>query len=170
MVDVSSATYYVRTDGNNTNSGLSNTSGGAWLTIQRSVTNAVAGDTVSVQDGTYPEKVITRSSGSEESPITFSAASTNVIIGGFTISNSYISLVGFTVNGTNVGSYEGVIEVKPGGNNSTIRSNRLSIPYRGHAASKFLYLMKFSSPSESDNSTPKNSLVDGNFFGDTEQK
>ncbi|MFA7290885.1 MAG: hypothetical protein WC023_01430 [Rhodocyclaceae bacterium] len=53
-------TYYVRTDGSDTNTGLANTSGGAFLTIQKAVnticnTLSLAGFTVTVQiaDGTY---------------------------------------------------------------------------------------------------------------------
>lgn len=53
-------TYYVRTDGSNSNNGLANTSGGAFLTIQKAVdvvcdTLDLAGFAVTIQvaDGTY---------------------------------------------------------------------------------------------------------------------
>lgn len=52
-------TYYVRTDGSDANSGLANTSGGAFLTLQKALNVAagldLAGFTVTVQlaDGTY---------------------------------------------------------------------------------------------------------------------
>lgn len=52
-------TYYVRADGSNGNTGLANTSGGAFATIQKAIEVAVALDlsiykvTISVADGTY---------------------------------------------------------------------------------------------------------------------
>jgi len=52
-------TYYVRTDGSDSNNGLANTSGGAFLTIQKAVDTVAAIDlsiynvTIQVGDGTY---------------------------------------------------------------------------------------------------------------------
>lgn len=56
-------TYYVRTDGSDSNNGLANTSGGAFLTIQKAVDVVglldTGGQTVTIQiaDGTYNENV-----------------------------------------------------------------------------------------------------------------
>lgn len=57
-------TYYVRPDGNNANTGLANTAGGAFLTIQRAVDVAASIDisiytvTIQLAAGTYAENVV----------------------------------------------------------------------------------------------------------------
>lgn len=56
--------YYVRTDGSNSNTGLANTAGGAFLTIQKAIDTAMALDcngysvTINVADGTYTTPVV----------------------------------------------------------------------------------------------------------------
>lgn len=61
-------TYYVRTDGSDSNNGLANTSGGAFLTVQKAVDTIIGtldlgGQTVtiSVADGTYSGAIIVNS-------------------------------------------------------------------------------------------------------------
>lgn len=57
-------TYFVRTDGSDSNNGLTNTSGGAFLTIQRAVDAAASLDsgiyqtTIKIADGTYTHPVV----------------------------------------------------------------------------------------------------------------
>lgn len=68
------ATYYVRTDGNNSNAGTTDSAGGAWLTIGKCVTDMVAGDTCIVGNGTYVSGSINfATSGTEANPITLRA-------------------------------------------------------------------------------------------------
>lgn len=48
-------TYYVRTDGNDANTGLVNSAGGAWQHMAKCISITIAGSTCRVQDGTYVE-------------------------------------------------------------------------------------------------------------------
>lgn len=59
----SQETYYVRTDGNDSSTGLANAPGGAFLTIQRAADVAGRGDTILVLPGTYAQEVIFTKSG-----------------------------------------------------------------------------------------------------------
>lgn len=54
-------TYYVSTDGNNSNNG---SEGSPWATIQKGASTAQAGDTALVKGGTYNEQVSVENSGS----------------------------------------------------------------------------------------------------------
>jgi hypothetical protein len=99
-VAAAQTTYYVRTDGSNSNAGTSNTAGGAWLTVDFCADNMVAGDTCRVQTGTYAAAVTPADSGTSGNVITLVADGT-VTTCGWTFTNiSYVRMIGFTVNGT----------------------------------------------------------------------
>jgi hypothetical protein len=112
---VLAATYYVRTDGNNSNTGLADEAGSAWLTIQYAANTVSSGDTVYVQAGTYPEKVTVQNSGTSGAHITYTADG-EVTLGGFLVSGAYVDVSGFNLDGTNVGTYQGCIHVNKGSN------------------------------------------------------
>jgi hypothetical protein len=92
-----SRVYYVRTDGNDSNNGLANTSGGALLTMQKAVDNIAALDlngydaTIQVSAGTYAATVTLKNAvGAGDIYITGDTTTpTNVVIDGkFVKSNS----------------------------------------------------------------------------------
>lgn len=96
------ATYYVRTDGNNSNSGLSNSAGGAWLTIDYAADNTSAGDIVRVQSGTYEERVTPSVNG-----VTFVCDGTVIIDGiDFVNGNNSMIFIGFTMDPATTGSHD----------------------------------------------------------------
>lgn len=96
-------TYYVRTDGNDSNNGLSDTAGGAFLTIQKAVDVAATLDLgifnciIQVADGTYTGAVVLKAfvGSGQVRIIGNEAAPANVII----------NATGDTVSGNNVGYY-----------------------------------------------------------------
>ncbi len=93
------ATYYVRTDGNNTNTGLTNTSGGAWRTIDWAADHVSAGDVVRVQPGTYEERVTPAVNGtSVANTVTFMADGAVTVCGFDFTGNSFIRVIGFVMD------------------------------------------------------------------------
>lgn len=98
-------TYFVRTDGNDGNSGLANTAGGAFLTIQKAIDVAASLDmatfnvTIQVADGTYTSTVNTKSY-LGTGPIKITGNTT-------TPANCILSVAGncFSMDGT-IGAYE----------------------------------------------------------------
>jgi hypothetical protein len=101
------ATYYVRTDGANANWPCTvNTAGGACLTIDYVADRVTAGDTIRVQAGTYAETVTPGVNGTSTSAmVTFVADGAVTVTGWDLTNNSYLRIIGFTVdsNGTRYG-------------------------------------------------------------------
>jgi hypothetical protein len=95
---VHGATRYVRTDGNNSNTGLANTSGGAWRTITAAANLVSPGDVVRVQAGTYSERVAVGVSGTAGNPITFVADGAVTFCGMDISSKNYLRIIGFTID------------------------------------------------------------------------
>ena len=91
-------TYYVRTDGNDSNAGTVNTADGAWRTISYAARYASAGDVVRVQAGTYSERVAPRASGAANSPISFVADGSVTFCGMDISSRSYLRVIGFIID------------------------------------------------------------------------
>ena len=48
-------TYYIRTDGNNSNAGTANTSGGAWRNLYYACAHTTSGDVINIGAGTFAE-------------------------------------------------------------------------------------------------------------------
>ncbi len=102
------AEFYVRKDGSDSNTGTANTSGSAWLTIQKGANTATSGDIVYVATGQYDEIVAVNVS----SNLTFiGSTATNR---GWNVTKSYTQIRTFDCNGTNVSSVEGVLEFGSG--------------------------------------------------------
>ncbi len=93
------ATYYVRTDGNNGNPGTSNTTGGAWRSIDWAADHVRAGDVVRVQPGTYEERVTPGVNGTSVSnTVTFMADGAVTVCGFDFTGNNFIRVIGFSMD------------------------------------------------------------------------
>ena len=101
------ATYYVRKDGSNTNTGAANTSAGAWLTLAKATSIAVAGDTVNIGAGDWDEALTVTAIGTATNPITFQGTGDTTVIGVTTVKGRYIHLKNYKAGPTTslVGSF-----------------------------------------------------------------
>lgn len=105
--------YYVRTDGNDANSGTANTSAGAWKTLGRANQLVQPGDTINIGAGEWKEKsVITLRSGTAQNPIIWKGSGAATIISttswlpyAFSIRNDYIYLQDITFQQASVQLY-----------------------------------------------------------------
>lgn len=101
-------TYYVRTDGSNSNTGLANTSGGAFLTLQKAANVAMAIDlsiydvTINVAAGTYSENLSLGRLTGGGSAIFVGDTTTpsNVVFNRVTVTASGWQMKGFKTNST----------------------------------------------------------------------
>lgn len=98
--------YYVRTDGSDSNNGLANSSGGAFLTINRCGAVMAAGDTCHVQDGTYTTAVSVSLSGTSGARVRYvsdnkwgAKISTTGSSVSFYNSGDYVDIDGFDITG-----------------------------------------------------------------------
>lgn len=118
-------TYYVRTNGSDSNNGLANTSGGAFLTIQKAIDVAASLDlgiynvTISVADGTYSQALNLKT--------TVGAGSVALVGNNTTWSNVKLNNAGsgnqFTLNVPGNWSISGFQLDKTGGSGSAIVAN-----------------------------------------------
>ena len=102
-VGVGGSIYYVRTDGNNGNTGQTNNSGGAWRNIDYAANHVSAGSTIRVQAGTYVEAVSPGVSGTPGNVITIVADGTVTTCSMAFSSRAYIRVIGFVIDPTTAG-------------------------------------------------------------------
>lgn len=118
-------TYYVRPDGNDANSGLANTSTGAFLTISYATNIVVktldcAGYNVTVQlaSGTYNEAVVLETLG-----VSIPAISPDTFTGGFQIIGSSANPANVTISTSTFTNCFSVIGIDVGLNGMTLSAN-----------------------------------------------
>lgn len=119
------ATYYVSKSGSDSNSGTNESS--PFLTVQKGVNSALAGDTVRVGQGVFAENVITTRAGSSGSPIVVNGQNV-ATIGSLGLSHSNIHILNFTISGgTNL--WKGLLYMERTGSRCVISNNTFNINY-----------------------------------------
>lgn len=142
-------TYYVRTDGSDSNNGLANTSGGAFLTIQKAV-DIIAGTldtatytaTIQVGDGTYTNAVSLRAHIGNLPYVIQGNASTpanvhvNVTGDGFSSNDNRVvaKIKNLKISSTNIGVtvLSGVVELNGGIEFGSNTSRAINVQYSGY--------------------------------------
>ncbi len=97
----SSNTYYVATDGDDSNPGSADA---PFLTFSKAVSVLQAGDVLQVMDGTYNETLTVSVSGTQDAPITITSRSAVLNLkgaksNGIVVNGSYVNVSGFEVSG-----------------------------------------------------------------------
>ena len=104
------ANYYVATTGNNSNAGGSTT---PWATLQYAASRVVAGDTVTVSNGTYSPFYITQS-GTAQNRITFvSPNKLGAIINGNVVNDGRSAGIHVTGNNITIDGFDVVASGSP---------------------------------------------------------
>jgi hypothetical protein len=145
LSQLTAATFFVRTDGNDSCSGLADAGGSsgtcAFRTLERASSIAQAGDTVTVRSGSYAGWS-SRRSGTADSRITFAAKTGEIvtITSQILIEHSYITVDGFTT--TYSGSSDGGAAIRVGYSstvgNVTVTNNKIS----GNGSNTILVYLK----------------------------
>jgi hypothetical protein len=146
------ATYYVSTNGSDTNSGVDRS---PWRTVQKAANTMVAGDTVIVANGTYPEVVQTKENGTAGSPITFTGSGLSTLWG-FGIYHSWNSVDNFRFTTSPAAIYAAIAFT-----GSNLRITRNTISDMARASLKTLN-SGGSAPPVAD--WPSNIYIAGNTF------
>jgi hypothetical protein len=115
--------YWVRKDGSDAHPGTADTAGSAWLTISHATATAVAGDTINVGPGNFPEEVrCADHAGSSGSPITIQATTPGAtMVGSFTLEFPWINIYGFYI--TNKSVFNGMLYVAQIGSHCIVSNN-----------------------------------------------
>lgn len=98
VVDVSGTNYWVATTGNDSNPG---TQDQPFLTVQKGVDVAQAGDTVRIGSGTYAERVFSARSGTSAAPITIDGQGL-ATVAGFYLGDKWQRLQNCTIAGMTI--------------------------------------------------------------------